>query len=159
MTDTTEASTAAAEPSSEAWSALADATAAAIDSEQQSDDDQDDGHTASRREARYRVQLREAEAERDQLRANVEALQRAEVERIAGTQIQKPGALWSAEVQLADMLDDAGTVDPAKVKSAVSSARETLGLATTKPGSYVGSEGQPIGNARSGDPWQNAFKA
>src|SRR5690606_8807662 len=59
---------------------------------QQTDDgtpertDADDAQAALRREAAgYRTRLRDVEAERDTLRATVAAIQRGEVERIAGT--------------------------------------------------------------------------
>lgn len=158
MTDTTE-------PSTEAWQALATATAAAIEADEQPDaaaepttEDQHPDENPNAREARYRIQLRETEVERDQLRANVVALQRAEVERIASKSIQKPAALWSANVELAQLLDDTGTVDPRKVDTAVKQAKESLGLAQTRPGGYVRSEGQVIDSKPAGDPWKEAFK-
>lgn len=123
---------------------------------ERSPDDDRENHP-SKREARYRVQLRETEAERDQLRANVEAFQRAEVERIAGESIQKPSALWSADVGLVSLLDDAGRVDPLKVDTAVQAARDTLGLAPTRPPGYVRGEGQVVDQPPAGNPWQNAF--
>ena len=112
----------------------------------------------NKREARYRLQLRETEAERDQLRATVEALQRAEVERLAAKLIQKPTALWSADVELSALLDDAGRVDSTKVDAAVQDAKTTLGLAPTRPPGYVGSEGRVVGGQpAAADPWKNAF--
>jgi hypothetical protein len=117
-----------------------------------------DENPGSRREAKYRVQLRETEAERDQLRGTVEALQRAEVERIAASSIQKPSALWSADVELGTLLDDAGKVDPIKVAAAVKEATNTLGLASTRPGGHVAKEGQVVGQPAPADPWKSAFK-
>ena len=118
----------------------------------------DDDKPGSKREAKYRVQLRETEAERDQLRATVEALQRSEVERIAGQSIQRPAALWSTDVELSSLLDDAGRVDPFKVNAATKQATETLGLAAKRPAGYVGGEGRTIGSPGAADPWQAAFK-
>ncbi len=126
-------------------------------SEAAEDEPVEEDRTPNRREARYRVQLREAEAERDQLRATVEALQRAEVERLAGRMIQKPGALWAANIALSDLLDDAGTVEPTKVTEAVKTAQKELGLAPTRPPGYVRGEGQTIERSSGGNAWEKAF--
>lgn len=78
--------------------------------------------------AKYRRRLRDTEAERDNLAERVLALQRAEVERLAG-HLTQPNAVWAAGVQLASVLDDQGDVDPDKVRLAVTAAAEQLGLA------------------------------
>lgn len=80
------------------------------------------------REAKYRRQLRDTEAERDGLVGQLDAMRRAEAERIAGNVIAEPSALWAADVQLEDLLGDAGTVDAEKVKAAARDAQERLGL-------------------------------
>jgi hypothetical protein len=86
----------------------------------------------SRREARYRTQLRAAEAEREELRSQVESLQRAQVDAaIAGYGI-KPKAVWAAGTALADLLGDNGLPDPAKVKAAVTAARFEFGIPSGK---------------------------
>jgi hypothetical protein len=122
-------------------------------------DEPTDDDKPSRREAKYRVQLREAEAERDGLRANVEAMQRAEVERLAGASIRQPNAIWAAGVDVKGLLDDEGRVDPIKVASAVQDAQNTLGLAATRPAGFVRGEGQLVGQpvAPAENPWQKAF--
>ncbi|OCB41042.1 hypothetical protein A5675_11010 [Mycobacterium malmoense] len=89
----------------------------------------------------------------------MEAMQRAEVERIAGKSVQKPTALWSAGIELTELLTDTGTVDPTKVATAVQTARDTLGLAPVRPAGYVGAEGRSVDQpTSSGDPWKDAFK-
>lgn len=119
----------------------------------------DESESQSKREARYRIQLRETEAERDQLAAKVEALQRAEAERLAAKVIQKPGALWATDTSIADLLADDGTVDPQKVTKAATAAQQTLGLATTRPGGYVAREGTSLHeSSTSGSAWERAFK-
>lgn len=135
-----------------------DADVQQADTSTEEPDDEPDAESPSKREARYRVQLRETEAERDQLRANVEALQRAEVERLASRSIQQPNALWSADVELTSLLDDAGRVDPIKVDAATREATKTLGLAATRPPGHVRSEGQVVGQPAVSDPWAAAFK-
>lgn len=118
----------------------------------------DEPESQSKREARYRVQLREAEAERDQLAATVEALQRSEVERIAGKTIKQPAALWAAGVALADLLGDDGRVDTAKVESAAADARANLGLDRAWSAPVVPTEGTSIHQSTGGNTWEEAFK-
>lgn len=70
--------------------------------------------------ARYRRQLRAAEADRDALRTRLETFQTREVERLA----TGPGALslgsdlWRS-TPLVDLLDTEGNVDPERVTAAV----------------------------------------
>lgn len=115
----------------------------------------------SKREARYRVQLRETEAERDTLAARVETMQRAEVERLAADVIAKPDALWASDTTLADLLDDDGQVDRDKVAAAAHAAKEKLGLeigeaARKKRGPVVPREGTGTGQS-SHNAWKEAF--
>ncbi|OAV63125.1 hypothetical protein [Enteractinococcus helveticum] len=42
--------------------------------------------------------------------------------------MQKPSAIWAAGLELADLLDDAGNIDPGKAQTAVHTAAEELGL-------------------------------
>lgn len=87
---------------------------------------------AGREAARYRRQLREAEAERDAARGAAEAAQRALVEHLAQTTGRvRPVALWASGVALADLLDEEGNVDAAKVSEAAENAASTLGLSRT----------------------------
>jgi len=74
-----------------------------------------DGHEA----AKYRRRLREAETERDALSGRVEAMQKREVERLAATDLAAPADMWLTGTTLADMLDDNGDVDAAKVTDAI----------------------------------------
>lgn len=89
--------------------------------------------SANREAARYRRQLRETESERDTLRDRLAALQRAEIERLAGTaaKLAAPSAIWASGVQLADLLDGDGQVDPERVAAAAEQAAQRLGLART----------------------------
>lgn len=95
----------------------------------------------SRREARYRRQLRDTEGERDALAAQLDAMRRSEVERIAGAVVAEPSALWAAEVALDDLLGEDGTVDPGKVTEAAEAARARLGLQPRRAGNVVPREG------------------
>jgi len=67
--------------------------------------------------ARYRRRLRDTEAERDQLRGRVEHLQRGEIERLAAGRLTDPADIWRDGAQLADLTNDDGHIDPAKVNA------------------------------------------
>ncbi len=72
--------------------------------------------TGSAAEKRYRLQLREAEAERDGLRTVVESMRRQEAERLAGDRLTSSKLLWTLGKGTADVLtDDGNGVDPDKV--------------------------------------------
>jgi hypothetical protein len=89
----------------------------ADDVDGQSSDEPIDELSKVRREAAdRRVKLRETEAERDQLRGQLAALQRAEVERLAADRLADPSDLWRHEgVELEALLADDGTPDPEAV--------------------------------------------
>lgn len=114
----------------------------------------------SREAAKYRTRARDAETERDTLAAQVEALQRSEVGRIAGAVNVKTEALWAAGTQLSDLLTEVGAVDEKKVASAIDNAVATLGI-SRKPRPNTapkeGTGGEHPGGLRDG--WQDAFMA
>jgi hypothetical protein len=160
----TEQTADAAEPTPEAWQRLAEATEAAIESDggaptpaANENAETENDETPSKREARYRTQLREAEAERDQLRTTVETIQRAEVERVASQTIKKPEALWANGAELASLIDEHGAVDAAAVTAAAEAARDTLGLQPIRHG-YVPTEGRVVGQPAPANAWESAFK-
>lgn len=101
---------------------------------------------AGKEAARYRRQLRKVEAERDALAEKVTALQRAEVERHAA-HLTRPDAIWAAGLELADVLDEDGNVDPERVTTAITDAADRLGLArapgTPAPDPTQGAHGTP----------------
>lgn len=78
--------------------------------------------------AKWRRRLRDAEAERDALTERLTGLQRAEAERLAGEHIVKGAALWATGIDVADVLDEAGQVDPEKVAAFSAQARDSLGV-------------------------------
>src|SRR5699024_3893613 len=67
--------------------------------------------------AKYRTQLREAEAERDTLRQQITAMRTAEIERLAGQHIAKPDALWRTGTTIDELLTEDGTIDAAAVEA------------------------------------------
>jgi|SRR5699024_10968677 len=103
------------------------------DATDQQQEQTDGGGKAGRDAAKYRTRLREAEAERDALTARLETMQKAEAERLAEHHIARGSGLWAA-FELADMLDEDGNVDPAKVATAAKSAQEQLGLSESRHG-------------------------
>lgn len=123
--------------------------ASEVDEDQ--DDTDDDGTSAGdgpgREAAKYRRRLRDVEAERDTLKATVESLQRAEVDRLATDAGLRPAALWANGAEVGELLGDDGTVDQGKVAAAISAARETLGIAPPPPprGNVVKKEGRSLG--------------
>ncbi|WP_428339988.1 hypothetical protein [Mycobacterium sp.] len=153
-TDTSTTDTATVEPDStdtdettasgsEAPEAPVDGAEDATEAVEDQDDDASDG--AGREAAKYRRRLREAEAERDQLAERIEAMQRAEVERLATADSLRPAALWASGVELANLVADDGTVDGSKVSDAVAAAREQLGIAAPPVGPVVKREGLGVG--------------
>lgn len=107
--------------------------------------------------AKYRTQLRAAEAERDTVSGRLETAHRTMVEGIASKSLAKPEALWKAGVQLADLLDDDGNVDPEKVNAAVLTAKEELGLERPAYGPIVPGQGDTPNPIKTSESFANAF--
>lgn len=89
--------------------------------------------------ARWRRRLREAEKQRDELAAQVEAMQREQVSALLSREHVEAEAVWATGTTLNDLLDAEGRPDPDKVKKAARSAAEALGIT---PGLYVPAEGR-----------------
>lgn len=115
---------------------------------------------AGREAARYRRQLRDVEAERDQLLEQVKTLRTVEVERLVSAAHLKPAALWAAGSTLDDLVDDEGKPDPDKISAAVARAKESLGipdrLRAASPGSG-GNRGDDIEAEDASREWKQAF--
>lgn len=103
--------------------------------------DEPEADSANAEAARYRRKLRNAESERDGLAQRLEAMQRAEVERLAGQHLAKGQALWAGGVQLADLLSEDGTINAEAVRDAAQAARAELGLSAPPRGLHIASEG------------------
>jgi hypothetical protein len=91
--------------------APAEGTPGAETSTETSDERDEGGKFLSREAASYRRRLRETEQERDELRTQLDRLQTAEVERIAGTGLQVPADIWSFGAELANLRDEDGNID------------------------------------------------
>lgn len=117
----------------------------------------------SRRDIKYRERLRETEAERDQLRATVETMQRREVERLAAEHLVKPASLWTVGTDLASLINEDGTVDPERVAAAAKDARQQHGLedpqSARRRGPVVPREGSSVtSGGHKNSSWTDAFK-
>jgi hypothetical protein len=96
------------------------------------DDDQDDGNT-NREAAKWRTKLRDTEAQRNAVTTQLANMQRAAIDNQVTALGIKPAALWASGAQLADLLNDAGVPDAAKVEKAAQTAKDTLGLTVNTP--------------------------
>ncbi|MBX7434569.1 hypothetical protein JDV09_21070 [Mycobacterium sp. Y57] len=83
--------------------------------------------------ARYRHQLRDAEAARDDLAAKLETLQRVQVDAQVTAAGVRPAALWATGVALSDLVGADGTVDADLVAAAVAATREHFGITPPSP--------------------------
>lgn len=111
--------------------------------------------TGNREAAKYRTRLREAEAERDTVRgeldtahATVERLQRALVETTVASDLVDPADLWRhGGVEVSELLADDGTPDPEKVAAVVSDIlaerRHLARPRTPRPDMTQGGTGTP----------------
>jgi len=101
------------------------------------------GDKAAREAAKYRRRLREVEAERDRLAEQVEALQRAEIERLSYAEHRVKGAaIWAGGYQVADLIGDDGRPDESKVAAAAKDVAERFGINPLGGGVYVPAEGR-----------------
>lgn len=125
----------------------------------ETDDEQPEREPRGAEAKRYRLKLRETEAERDALTEHLTALRRASVDdKVKGHKIT-PEGFWASGVQLEDLLDDDGHLDADKIKTAADTAAETLGLERIGTrGPYVPKEGN-ITNPGKSVNWEAAFRA
>lgn len=127
------------------------------DAQDTTEDDQGGDEPGDREASKLRKRARAAEAERDTVTGHLDAMRRAEVERIAGATVQNPSALWATDTEVADLLTEDGTVDPEKVTAAAIAAAEMLGLARPRPANHVPREGtNPSMRERPG--WSDALR-
>lgn len=73
------------------------------------------------------AKVAEVEAQSAELTATIERLQRLHVENAVTAAGVKPGAVF-AVAELADLLDEAGLPDAAKIEAAIDAARDQLGV-------------------------------
>lgn len=84
----------------------------------------DDRGAASREAAKYRRQLRDTEAQRDQLGQRLAAMQRSQAETMAREHLADGADMFRDGLELTELLDEDGNLDPAKVTEAAKAARK-----------------------------------
>lgn len=100
-------------------------------------DGQQQNESPNAEAARWRKKLREAEADRDRLAEQVEALQRQQIEALVTAAGVKPAAVWAIS-SLDALVNDDGTVSAEAVTQAIDTARDQLGVTP------LGKGGAPI---------------
>ncbi|ODU14003.1 MAG: hypothetical protein ABS80_21260 [Pseudonocardia sp. SCN 72-51] len=98
--------------------------------------------------AKYRVRLRETEAERDALSERLNTLQCREVERLAAEHLADGADLWLSGTELTALLDEDGNVDPERVSETATALVQSRPHWAAKP-----RPGQPLlrkGQLKSG---------
>ncbi|CAJ1578979.1 hypothetical protein [[Mycobacterium] wendilense] len=89
-----------------------------VDNAQAPDNTADTDNRASEAK-KYRLRAQAAEADRDTLRTQLTAMQRAEVERLAGQRLADGADIWHDNDDLTELLDDSGNVDTDRVTERV----------------------------------------
>ena len=106
----------------------------------ESDERDENGRYLSREAARYRTQLRAAEAERDQLRAQLDRLQTEQVEQLAASAGLAVGKdVWTFGATLQTLRGEDGGVDREMVQGLVADiVKDRPGLRDTRGHSGIG---------------------
>ena len=117
--------------------------------------------TANKEAAKYRRQLRDVEAERDNLHAQIDKMQRAQVEDALEGKLDKPSSFWLADHKPADFYTEDGELDSDKLNTAADTAIETIGLARARR--FQGSAGQGVRQSTpqrksKAEAWQEVLK-
>lgn len=134
-----------------------DAQAAEQDHATAEAEDQERPDNPNREAARYRRQLREVEAERDQISATLGTYRRRDAEQIAETAGMASGAdLFALGTDLTDLLDDSGAVDEAKVRDAAAAALTARPHWGRRVGLDLGVRGTPEQHRKAD--WQQVLK-
>lgn len=120
--------------------------------------DTDTGKSGNSEAARYRRQLRDTEAQRDQLADRLTAYERTDAERHAD-RLADPRDLWTAGVELDDLRNEDGTIDPEKVRAAADQVLvdrpHWAKSRTPAPDRRQGGVGTPVGPQSA---WSNILK-
>lgn len=129
------------------------------------DEAADEESTPNSEAAKWRHKFRdeqnthkETRVELESMTARVESLQRQQVESVLAESRVKPAALW-ATTELSALVAEDGTVDPKAVKTAIDSARKTLGIAPVGKGNHVpGLGNQPSRTPNRQPEFADAFR-
>lgn len=94
---------------------------------QEATEDQQDGKPG-REAAKYRTRLREAQAELETARQQLEQARRTLVDNLAEQAGIKPAALWAGGTSIDGLLTEDGTIDVGLVRQAIDATVTTLGI-------------------------------
>ncbi|MBI5339020.1 MAG: hypothetical protein HZB45_15170 [Mycolicibacterium rufum] len=134
-TDTTDADTASDAATNEHAEADELDTDADRDDDQDQDDDDgqdDEGRGGNSEAAKWRHKTREVESERDALRDQLTAQRRAVLAAAAAAKRVSP-ELVAKTVELDELLDENGLLDPARAVAAIDEVITTYGLPDRRP--------------------------
>ena len=121
------------------------------------DGGQDDAESPNKEAAKYRRRLRAAEQERDELRTRLDVYLARDVEQVASGFLDAPALLWAdGQTSAADFLDEKGSVDRAKVKTASEAILERYGRGLASRRGTAPNEGRSRPSA-SGPFYRDAF--
>lgn len=124
----------------------------------QDDDSGQETPPPSNREARYRTERNEARAQVAELTERVARMQRSEVERQAAG-LHDPADLWTAGVDLAELLNEDGDVDPERVAEAVAALADSKPYMLKPPrGSNFGQGNRTPVDLGSGTTWGSLLR-
>lgn len=137
--------------------------AAPIDDTSDGNDTRSGADSARNEAAKRRRQLRDTEAERDQWRQRAESLQRAEVERRAAAKLGDGADIWRDGATVADVLDDDGTIDTAKIENIVAELlvahpHWAIKHSAAAPASVVTSNGKITGDDTPSRTWSELLQ-
>lgn len=121
-------------------------------------EDQDEAKGGGNKEAaKYRRQLRDAQAERDGLAETVETLRRHVIATAMPTDRIKPDALWATGHNAAEFFDESGQLDGAKLSTITTETAATLGVPLQDVIRESGM-GQGSGSVEPKATWSDALK-
>lgn len=126
------------------------------ETEAEHEGDPDDVASMNAEAAKWRRKLRETQAELEAAAAQLDAVQRQQVEFLLAKSGVKPEAVF-AVAEMSDLLNDDGGIDADKLDAAMATAQEKFGIVKPPKGNFV----PGIGNRPNGlprvDAWREAF--
>ena len=124
----------------------------AVDDDHGGDERDETGRYLSREAASYRRRLRETETERDQLREQLDRLQRAEVERLASAAgLQMAADVWTFGAELEHLRTEDGSIDSETVNGLVADiVKDRPGLQARPVGDLGIGRGASASSLRTG---------
>lgn len=127
------------------------------------DDASDSGNNPNREAAKYRRQLRDVEAERDQLTEQLTAARQQILDNAAlnwknGAGSIYPEALDQAGLKPEQFFTETGHLDQEALDQHMSALKQKYGHMFQRPGLVVPNEGRSPSSTDFGNAWEEAFK-